>query len=109
MKVTLSILERLLILNLLPGENDIITLRLVRKLKDQIGFTDEELITINMRSEQSDGRPVTKWDQSKAIDREFELSEKAVNIIRDALKNLDKNKKLTDNHISLYTKIVEAQ
>jgi hypothetical protein len=109
MKVTLSILERLLILNLLPGENDIITLRLVRKLKDQIGFTDEELVTLNMRSEQEGNRSLTKWDQDKATDTEFELSEKVVDIIRDELKNLDKIKKLTENHISLYTKIVEAQ
>ena len=109
MKITLSILERLLILNLLPGENDIITLRLVRKLKDMLGFTDEELTAINMRSEQEGNRSVTKWDQDKAVDKEFELSEKAIDIIRDALKTLDKNKKLTENHISLYTKIVEAK
>jgi hypothetical protein len=109
MKVVLSILERLLILNLLPGENDIITLRLVRKLKEQLGFTDEELLAINMRNEQDGNRTTTKWDNDKAVDKEFELSEKAVDIIRDALKNLDKIKKLTENHISLYTKIVEAQ
>ena len=109
MKVVLSILERLLILNLLPGENDIITLRLVRKLKEQLGPTDEELVEMNMRYEQEGNRTITKWDNNKAKDKEFELSEKAVDIIRDALKNLDKTKKLTDNHISLYTKIVEAQ
>lgn len=108
MKVVLSILERLLILNLLPGEEDIITLRLVRKLKEQLGFKDEELSKYNIRMEQEGNKTVTKWD-TKESDKEFELSEKAVDIIRNALKNLDKNKKLTENHISLYTKIVEAQ
>lgn len=108
MKVVLSILERLLILNLLPGEEDIITLRLVRKLKEQLGPTDEELAEYHIRTEQEGNRTVTKWDPNTP-DKEFELSEKATDIIRNALKDLDKKKKLTENHISLYTKIVEAQ
>lgn len=103
MKVKFSVLERLLVLNSLPSENDITTLKVVRKLKDQLGFNDEELKALNFRTDQSR----TVWNNNVVKDKEYEIGDKSVEIIASALRSLNDQKKLTDSHISLYEKVVE--
>lgn len=114
MKVSLSVLERLKAMELLPAEESIVTLRTVRKAKEILGFTDEEQKVYEfVNTDIGGGRLTTRWNfvdkEGKAVpqDKEFELGEKACDLIGNSLKKLEEQKKLTDNHISLYEKFIE--
>lgn len=97
----LSVLERILVLNALPAEDDIITMRTLRGLKKDLGFTEDELVKLEFKTE--DGK--THWNKTVG-EREFTLHPKAGELISNALKKLSDTKKLTENHIDLYEKFV---
>jgi len=46
------------------------------------------------------------WNAKGTEEKEISIGEKATDIIVEALKELNKNKKLTANHYSLYVKFV---
>ena len=107
MKLSLSVLERLLVLNMLPLEDSIITIKLIRKIKEDIGFSDAELKALDFKQVPHDGKNSTVWADGKVGEKEIDLGEKAVDIITEALKKLDKEKKLTESHVSLYDKVIK--
>lgn len=107
MKVSLSVLERILLINLLPAESDILTLKVVRKTKDLVGFTEDELKVLEFRNEEKNGQVITKWKFDAVEKKSFDIDSKVVEMIADGLKKLNEQKKITENHLSLYEKIVE--
>jgi len=114
MKTKLNILERFLVLNILPKENNIMTLKTIRKLQDTLLPSDEELDEIEMKiiTEDSNGNPLpqpqNQFNKKKAeVEKEFEIAERGHDIISDALNKLDKEKKLNLEHMSLWDKFME--
>jgi hypothetical protein len=103
MKVELTILERLILSSILPGEGDFTTLKVLRKLKEDLSFSEEEHLTL--RFETKDNGSVS-WQPEGNIPKEVPIGEKAKDIIVDALKKLNADKKLTNDHFSLYEKFV---
>ena len=98
----LDVRERLTLLGIMPQEGNFITLKVLRKLKDNLSFSEEEIKKYNFK--QVD-QHVT-WEQDtepKAI----EIGTQAKIIIQDALKKLDEEKKLTEAHLTLYEKFVD--
>uniref|UniRef100_A0A6M3JVP5 Uncharacterized protein n=1 Tax=viral metagenome TaxID=1070528 RepID=A0A6M3JVP5_9ZZZZ len=89
-------------MNILPQENDYTTLKIVRKLKDELGFSEEEHKKLNFKHE--DGGLL--WNDGLA-DKEVEIGEKATDIITDAFKQLNRSKKLHADHVSLYERFVK--
>jgi len=108
MKVSLSVLERLMVLNMLPAENNVITLRSIRKLKMDIGFTEDELKVLDFKiNDAGNGRQNTVWNQNAVPEKEFEIGEKASDLVKDELKKLNDAGKLTEQHLPLWDKFVE--
>ena len=108
MKVSLSVLERLMVLNMLPAENNVITLRSIRKLKMDIGFTEDELKVLDFKiNDAGNGRQTTVWNQNAVPEKEFEIGEKASDLVKDELKKLNDAGKLTEQHLPLWDKFVE--
>lgn len=103
MKVQLSVLDRLLILNALPAEESIITLRIARELKKELSFSEDELKALNIRDNPKGG---LVWENT-VKEKEFDLGEKASEMIITALKTLSDKKKLTDAHVDLWDKVVQ--
>ena len=94
----LNTFDRLILLNVLPKEGDITTLKIIRKLKDDLSFSEEEHTALQFKNE--DGQIM--WKEEADIKKEIEIGEKATDIIAEALKALNKAKKLTEAHISIY-------
>jgi hypothetical protein len=94
----LSVFDRLILLNIMPKEGDITTLKIIRKLKDDLSFSEEEHTALQFKNE--DGQIM--WKEDADIQKEIEIGEKATDIIAEALKALNKAKKLTEAHISIY-------
>jgi hypothetical protein len=101
----LKVLDRLMILSVLPKEGNIVTLRLRQDLIKKVGLSAAEMDEYEVAQSAEGG---VKWNPTKAkvVNLDFSDSEKAV--IRDALKQKDADKLLTDSHLSVWEMFVEG-
>lgn len=101
----LKVFERLLLQNILPAEGDILTLRIVRDLRDALSFSEEETAALDIKQEP--GTTHVKWVAEADIPTEIEVGPVAHGLIRDRLIALNNDKKLTLEHLPLYERFVE--
>lgn len=99
----LNVAERLILLQILPGQGDVITLRVIREARGRIGLSEFELKAFRV---QQDGATI-RWDSARAREAEIEIGEAARGIVAAELRKLNDAKKLTEHHISLYEKFCE--
>lgn len=100
----LSILSRITLLNLLPAEGTIITLRIIRDLRMALSFTEQEHA---MYSIKTTGDRIT-WNASADKGKDIEIGPKAFVLVSDTLTALDKQGKLKSEHIELYDRFVDS-
>jgi len=133
----LSVFERMILLNTLPAEGDLTTLKIVRGLRESLSFTEEEHAALNIRIGQdwsrcpncggeaiewtrgknnpdrrcitcsyegADGAGKIFWNQSAPQEADLEIGVKASKIVKEALDKLNKERKLTDAHLTLCEK-----
>ena len=98
----LSVFERLILLNILPREGDFTTLKIVRKLREDLSFSEEEHKVLQIRTE--DG--MVHWKKEGDVSKDITIGEKAMDVIQGVLKKLSTDKKLKDEHFSIYEKFV---
>ena len=100
----LSVVERLTLMQILPKEGSFSTLRSIRELREAIAF-DDDAEEYGLREGMGpDGNGMVRWD--KDVPKEIAIPPKALPVIVDALVGMDKQKRLTDQHFSLYEKFV---
>jgi len=99
----LNVLERLVLLSILPKEADFTTVKIIRKLKEDLSFSEEEHKALQFVQ---DGGNVN-WQKDGDIPKDIKIGEKATDAIVEALKKLNTDKKLTEQHLSLYEKFIE--
>ena len=97
----LSVLDRLVLLNVIPREGDITTLKIVRKLNDELSFSEEEHKQLLFRNEGDS----LHWNEIPP--KEIEIGEKATDVIVEAFKKLNKQGKLHMDYLDLYERFVE--
>lgn len=102
--LTLSVLERLQLPDLLPRSGRIIEMELSKSITDKIRLEAREVGEYEIR-DTSDGR--ITWNQSKAIDKEVELEEAEVKIIQGAIRTLDKEGRITLESLPLVKRLLE--
>ena len=107
-------MERLMALGVLPKEGDYTTLTVIRKAQEMLSFTEEEMAKYNFKTvggTDAEGKPTqqTQWDDKAEQVTDLRLGAKAISLIGEALEKLDKDKKLTPQHMSVYEKFVEKQ
>jgi len=100
-KTKLNLFERLVVMQLLPQKGSFATLKIVTKLKMELGATDEEYIQAGLEP-QEDGSVQAKLGWLAVPEKEFVFEEAALGMIRDALKKLDEAKQLTMEHYRVY-------
>jgi len=103
MKLTLG--ERFIVLGILPKESNFATLRISRELQKVLAPTEKEFKEFEIHQEGDQ----LKWNKKGIEEIEIEIGEKATDIVVDALKELDKTKKLTAQHVSLWEKFCEKE
>lgn len=105
MKMNLGVLDRLLLLNILPKEGNLVTLRVTRDLSRDLGFTEEELKDLNFVTNPNGG---ISWDTGAAakIVKEIEIGDTMLSIVVKELKKLDKEEKLSMEILDLYEKFI---
>ena len=101
----LGVFDRMILLNILPGEGNFTTLKIVRKMREDLSFSEEEHKALEFKQE-DDGR--VQWLTEADKPKEISIGEKATDIIVGVLKKLNDTKKLQDQHYSLYEKFIEG-
>lgn len=103
----LTVLERLLALGIMPKEGNFVTLKVIRRGQEELSFTDEEIKKYKF-VHQGEGQDVqTTWDVKVEQEADIKLGSKVKTLIGEELEKLDKDKKLTQQHYSLYEKFVK--
>jgi len=99
-----TVLERILLLNVLPKEGNVVTIRIIRDLTKHLGLTEEELKKVNLRVEEAK----VEWDDTTYV-ADIPVGEKALDIIVEAVSKMDKEKKLTEQYLPLYERFIEKK
>lgn len=102
----LKVIDRITLLGILPQEGDIITLKIIRKVREDLSFTDEEHKALKI--ERLDAGNL-QWNAEADKPKEIAIGEVATNLIVDSLKKLNDEKKLTDNHVGVYEMFVDTK
>lgn len=99
--------ERIHLLDILPEQGNILTLRALRVLKETLGFTEKEAkdFDITAVADQETGRVRYTWAEN--AEAEIEVSPKMAGLITAILEDLEKTEQLKDEHISLFEKFCE--
>lgn len=101
--LTLSVLERLQLPDMLPKAGKIIEMELARSIIDKIRLEASEINEYGLR-DTSDGR--IAWDQAKAKDKEVAFEESEIKMIQGAIRNLDKEGRITMESLPLVKKLL---
>lgn len=132
----LTVPERLILVNVLPAESDYTTLKLVRKLRESLSFTEEEHKQLNFRNRYE--CPVCKaevysatmpkcedkgcggfgqymskdnlvtWNGEAHVVKDIHMGIKAKELIVSTLKKMSDEKKLNETYLDAYEKFVKA-
>lgn len=98
----LSVMERLLLLELLPAEGSITTLRIVRDLRSALSFTEQE--HADWHIEQQGGQ--VRWDTVAAQLTPIAIGPTASALIRAALEKRNTAQTLRAEHVDLWDRFV---
>lgn len=94
----LSVMDRLMLLTLLSTEgSDLTSLRVIRKLQDTVGFSEDDHKTYKITSDEKG----VHWDPTPDQFKDIEIGPKAAEIIKARLQALSDDKKLTPQHLGL--------
>ena len=102
----LNVLERLMVLQILPKESNFVTLGIVFDLQKELTLTEEEIKEFEVVMVPDKG---ANWNEKGKEEREIKIGEKAADIIVEALKKINAEKKITPQLMSLYEKFVEVK
>ena len=101
--MVLTVLERIGAMGIIPQTGDVIFLRLRKDLIKKLSFNEDEMEAINLRIEGDKYR----WDSEVEVD--FDFSEAEFGILKEELLSRNKLRTLTEDHLTLYEKIVEQK
>jgi len=101
MKLKLNIPERFALLSILPEKENYLTFRLLMDLKKELGFTEQEIKKSGMETK---GNQVV-WTNGNII-KTIEIPDTIEAILVEKLKEIEKNKEINENNVTLYEKII---
>jgi hypothetical protein len=100
----LDVWERLRLLYSLPEKGDFVTLKIVRKMREDLSFSEGEIADLQFRK---DGDRMM-WNPNATVRKEFQFGPKATEIIVEALKELSEAKALDAQLLILFEKFVDT-
>jgi hypothetical protein len=108
MKCTLTVRQRIDLNGVLPREANLTAIRMIRELREDLSFSDDEHKRINL---QYHANGAVGWDQrkAKALTKTVEVPETIRKMLETSFKSLDKDCKLTEEHIDLYDMFVHPK
>ncbi len=101
----LTVLERIQLSGILPRESNYVTFRILSDLKKDLSFSEKEMKDLKMEQKfKEDGTGQVFWDTKREKEKDIQIGEQALIIIRVALQKVDKEEKVNDGNITLFDK-----
>jgi hypothetical protein len=101
----LSVQDRLILLHLTRSvEGNLSTLRVVRDLQQELGFSDDESLVLQFVQ----GPEQLTWAADVDVQKDVTLAPTAKSAVLSAFKRLEDQGKLTMDFLLLYEKLLEA-
>jgi len=101
----LTILERLIFGVLYPKEGTRITQVLVKDIKKKVEFSQEEFKELEFKATDEG----YTWKQDKVKDIDYTFTKAELELLKEEVKKLDTQKKITQENLSLCDKIADEQ
>lgn len=101
----LSVLERVCLLDILPKQGSVKTVRLAAEIRKAVQFSDAEREAIGMSS---DGGTV-KWDATKARPLHVDLLSNHCELVKDVLAEIDSAKAMREDLLPLWDLFVGSE
>jgi len=102
MKYNLTVVDRVILLNVLPKEGNMITLLSLRDLKAELVFSEAENESLGVKME--DGNLM--WNKDAEQEKAVEINGTMTKIIVEALLDMDKQGKLNEAMIDTCQKFI---
>ncbi len=107
-EMKLSMRDRFVLLNILPPEGNIATIKIVHRLRQDLAPTEQEFKDYKIT--QNEGQVM--WDdamEKKRGAQEKKIGPKAYIMIEEQFKKLNDEKKLTEGHLETYMKFCDEK
>lgn len=107
----LGVHERMTLVTLLPIKGDYSALKTIRRAREMLSFTPEEIKFYEIESVVGpNGKPQTNWNPEKATQKikDCPVDEYTTNFVRNKLAEMNNSGELTEQYMSLYEKFVIA-
>lgn len=103
----LNITERISLFDLLPKEGHFADLITLRKAKEIFALTEQEIVYLQYREEETENGRMAYFDHTKAEEeKDLPVDEWTTRTIQKALAKIEKDGKLSEKLMTLYVKFV---
>ena len=103
MTYSLTVIDRVILLNILPKEGNMVTLLALRSVKEALVFSEAENLALEVKME--DGNLF--WNKDAEQSKDIEINGTMLSMIVDALKKMDAEGKLSETMIDTYQKFID--
>ena len=101
----LNFLERMMLVGLLPQSGNILTLKSLRVLREELSPSPEEYAELEIKEDAATGQMFWNPEQG-SVEKEFDVPTSLFKIVADKLRDLEKDEELIENQVSLYHKFI---
>ena len=102
-----SVRERLILLNIVPNDGNILTLRIVKDLKDALSLSEGELAALKglMEIGEDGGVNLSPKADTAVFPKEISIGPEAYKVVMDAFSGLDRKNKMQMAFLPLYDRL----
>jgi hypothetical protein len=100
----LDVSERIRLLGILPEKGNLLTLKIVSTLRDDLSFSEKEHKALNFKTEGN----FTRWSDN-VKPKDVKLGDQAKEIVVKALKELDEKEELTLPDVGLWERFIGGE
>lgn len=109
MELFLSVSDRINFSTFFPDKGDLISLRLIRDIKEKIDFTQEEIVKLNLQAHKTpQGSTMYTWNVDEEFIKSVEFTIKEIEMIQEQISLLDQRKEISFDILDLVEKIVDT-
>ena len=103
----LNIKERLVLSMIMePQAGRFDALKLIRKFREELSFSEEEIKKIDLRIDEGKGY---KWDPERSIEKDIPVGDVVLNMIKNQFLKLEREERLFEDHLDIYSRFVSTE
>jgi hypothetical protein len=105
----LSVVERIVLMGVIPQESNYLNFKILTALRTDLSFSEKEMKDYKiaeLKNPKDPNQTQVVWDTKKEKKKDVTIGEKAMDIVVESLKRLDREGKINANNIPVYERFV---